>query len=84
MTPADRFQRLRSHDSRTAQILDELDAIYDEFLGSVQRDEDVVLSEFADDQHRSNALGRAARYGDLIYELLNAVTGQDRMRYMVI
>lgn len=84
MTPSVRFERLRSHGSKTAQVLDELDAGYDEFLSSVQRDEEVVLSEFADDQYRREALGRAARYGDLIYELLDAVASRDRMRYMVI
>jgi hypothetical protein len=84
MTPAERLQRLRSHGAKAAQIVDELDVVYDEFLASVQRDEGIVLSEFADDRYRRDALRRAARYGDLIYELLDAVASRERMRYMVI
>lgn len=84
MTPAERFQRLRCHNSKAAEIVDQLSSIYDEFLAAVQRDEELVLSEFADDQHRRDALGQAARYGNLIYELLDAVAGRDRMRYLVI
>jgi hypothetical protein len=84
LTPAERFQRLRSHDAKADQIVDELSSIYDEFLASVQRDEELVLSEFGGDQHRRDALGQAARYGNLVYELLDAVAGRDRMRYLVI
>jgi hypothetical protein len=84
MTPTERFERLRVHGSKTSQTVDQLNVVYDEFLASVQRDDEIVLSELADDQLRREALARAARYGDLIYELIDTVTSPDRMRYLVI
>lgn len=84
MTPAERFERLRGDNPDTGRIIDELDNVYGAFLESVQRDEKALLEEFADHDFRTAALGRAARYGDLIFELLRAVVSEDRMRYLII
>ena len=46
--------------------------------------EETLLSEFTDDRLRGEALGRGARYGNLINALLGAVTDPERMRYLVI
>jgi predicted nucleotidyltransferase len=84
MTPAERFQRLRGHSDAASEHVDELTHVYGEFLQSVQRDESELLAAFADDETRVEALRRAARYGDLIYDLLEEVADRRRMRYLVI
>jgi len=84
MTPAERFERLRAGNDEAGGIIDELDEVYGAFLESVQRDEKELLEEFADHDSRTAALARAARYGDLIFELLRALVSEDRMRYLVI
>jgi len=65
-------------------LVEELETVYGEFLDQVQRDEDVLLAEFAEPDNRKKALEHASRYGDLIYALLEEVTPPERMRYLVI
>jgi hypothetical protein len=65
-------------------LIGELAAVYGEFLDQVQRDEDVVLAEFAEPDNRKKALEHATRYGDLIYALLEEASLPERMRYLVI
>jgi predicted nucleotidyltransferase len=84
MTPAERFERLRARNREAGGIIDELDEVYGAFLESVQKDEKALLEEFADHDSRTAALGRATRYGNLIFKLLSALVSEDRMRYLVI
>jgi hypothetical protein len=84
ITPAQRFDRLREHGKPVAELVDELSGLYAEFLAQVQRDEAVLLEEFAIAENRKRALEHASRYGDLIYKLLAAVTPPERMRFLVI
>ena len=84
ITPAQRFDKLRSHGKPVAGLVDELSGLYAEFLEQVQRDEAVLLEEFSIAENRKQALEHASRYGDLIYKLLAAVTPPERMRFLVI
>lgn len=84
LTPAERFERLRDAGAKTSRLIDELTEVYEQFLHSVQRKGDELLLEFSNDQRRKEALGEAARYGDLIYEVLVEVTAPSRMRYLLI
>jgi hypothetical protein len=84
LTPAERFDRLRNRGRRAAELIEELADRYEAFLAAVQRDEDELLAVFADDTQRKAALDGAARYGDLIYELLNDLLPEERMRFLVI
>jgi predicted nucleotidyltransferase len=84
MTPTERLERLRRHGEDASHIVDQLERAYGEFLSSVQRPDEDLLREFADDDARKAALRSAARYGDLIFQLLDAVIPRDRMRYLVI
>lgn len=84
LTPAERFHQLRDHSARAAELVDELSDRYEEFLLSVQQNEDTLLGVFADDTQREVALRNAARYGDLIYRLLRDLLPDERMRYLVI
>jgi len=84
LTPSQRFERLRGRNPAARTVVDELDAIYSGFLGSVQRSEEELLADFNDSAYRATALQNAKRYGDLIYELLQHVTTPERMRFLVI
>ncbi|MDX6682309.1 MAG: hypothetical protein QOG94_2348 [Solirubrobacteraceae bacterium] len=84
LTPAERLDRLRDRGPRAAELVDELGDRYQAFLAAVQRDEDELLAVFADDAQRKEALGGAARYGDLIYALLDDLLPEERMRFLVI
>jgi len=84
MTPAERFEQLRDHCLAADRIVAELTSVYDDFLASVQRPEEELLREFADEAARKEALGRAARYGNLVFELLASVVSHERMRYLMI
>lgn len=84
LTPSERFARLRASSTNARAIVDLLDARYDEFLQCTQRPDDVVLAEFADDAKRRELLVHAASYGDLIYELLQAVVEPERFRFLVV
>lgn len=81
-----RFWRtlLRDNSSAASRLVDELTTLYGEFLEQVQRDDEVLLEEFAESGNRKRALEHATRYGDLIYELLDEVTSRERMRFLVI
>jgi hypothetical protein len=65
-------------------VIPELDAIYGTFLQSVRRPHEDVLADFSSSSYRTEALGHAKRYGDLIHELLQLVTTPERMRFLVI
>lgn len=84
MTPADRFGQLRRFGAAAGGIIDQLDEAYSAFLDSVQRDEDELHAEFSDDTRRRQALRHAARYGELVYELLETVVAPQRRRFLVI
>lgn len=84
ITPAERFDRLRGHGTEAASLVDGLAGLYSEFLEHVQQDEEDLLTELAEPDNRRQALDRASRYGDLIYELLDNVTPAERMRFLVI
>ena len=84
VTPAERFARLSDYSPTSGDLVKELTAVYGEFLDQVQRDENVLLAEFAEPGNRREALARASRYGDLIYALLKEVTPAERMRFLVI
>jgi len=84
LTPSGRFDRLTGHSEAAEGVIAELKVIYDAFLQSVQRKERDLLADFSDSSYRDEALQNAARYGDLIYELLQQVTTPDRMRFLVI
>ncbi|HEX7245918.1 MAG TPA: DUF294 nucleotidyltransferase-like domain-containing protein [Solirubrobacterales bacterium] len=84
ITPAERFTRLSSQSQASGDLVEKLVTVYGEFLEQVQRDEDVLLTEFAEADNRREASASASRYGDLIYALLKEVTPADRMRYLVI
>lgn len=84
LTPAERFDRLRSRGEGADMHVDALASIYGEFLESVQRDEADVLADFGDERKRSEVLKRVSAYGDEIYALLNEVAQPGRMRYLVI
>jgi len=84
MTPAQRFGRLRAYGQAADDLIDELVEIYDAFLNSTRCDKDDLLGEFVNSSHREQALGDAKRYGDLLYKLLQEVTPDERMRYLVI
>lgn len=84
MTPAERLARVRNRGGRAHEIVAELEGAYEEFLTFVQRPEGQLLEAFADDAIRRAQLDRAARYGELIYELLVAVVPAERLRYLVV
>jgi predicted nucleotidyltransferase len=84
MTPADRLAELRQHSGEAASVVDELSAIYSEFLESTQRDEQAVVDDFRDAAYRQEAVARAAAYGDRTFQLLQVVTPPDRFRYLVV
>ena len=84
MTPAERFELLRDRGAQAGAIVTDLTTLYDGFLVFSQRHEDALIAELADHGRRDHALGEAARYGDLIYELLIDVMPDERMRYLVI
>ena len=83
-TPADRLAKLREHSTKAASIVDELERLYGEFLGSVQRVDEDVLTDFSDDAYRREALARAKSYGEQIFELLRVVTPPERLRFLVV
>lgn len=84
ITPAERFDKLRGRGPGAAKLVDRLDDVYGEFLGQVQRDEGVLVTEFADGGNRKAALDRGAEYGNLIYELLQEAIEPERMRFLVL
>lgn len=84
LTPSQRFERLRDRDDSVASLIDDLAALYGEFLEQVQREAAILDQEFAVAANRKQALERASRYGDLIYALLVKVTPAERMRFLVI
>ncbi|HEX4344606.1 MAG TPA: hypothetical protein VHZ31_03495 [Solirubrobacteraceae bacterium] len=69
---------------RAPELVADLAHHYEGFLSFVQRDELDLLAAFADDAQRKAALSGAARYGDLIHELLVDVLPEERMRFLVI
>jgi hypothetical protein len=84
ITPAERFERLREQGRGAAGFVDQLEAVYGDFLKQVQRDEGILLTEFGDAGKRRAAFERGSQYGDLIYRLLDAVVPPERMRFLVI
>lgn len=84
VTPAERFVHLCDHSQAARGLVESLADVYGDFLDQVQRDEDILLAEFAESGNRKKALERASRYGDLIYALLKEVTPAERMRYLAI
>lgn len=84
MTPAARFAQLRDKSETADRLVAELTEVYEEFLASVQHPEVELIEAFMADERRKVSLDRAARYGDLIYELLHDVTPPERMRYLVL
>ena len=84
ITPAERFAKLRQHSAAAAEFVDRLEVVYGGFLKQVQRDEGILLTEFADAANRRAALERGSEYGDLIYKLLDEVVPPERMRFLVL
>jgi len=84
LTPSERFERLRLHGARAEELTGRLAGLYAEFLDQVQREAGVLCEEFSIAANRKAALERASRYGDLIYELLDELTPDERMRFLVI
>jgi hypothetical protein len=83
-TPSERLASLSELSDRAGLIVEELQQLYAEFLASVQRDEVDVLADFSDESYRRDALARAKRYGELIFDLLWVVTPVDRLRFLVV
>lgn len=83
LTPFQRFEALREY-GEVDDLIEELAGLYGEFLDTVQRDEQTLLTEFSDERTRTTANEKARRYGDLIYRLLGELVPDARMRCLVI
>jgi hypothetical protein len=84
LTPAERFERLRAISERADRLVQELNGVYVDFLASTQRDKRELDAAFLDFVNRKESLARAARYGELIYELVSEVTPPERMRFLLV
>jgi hypothetical protein len=83
-TPGERFAAVADHSAEALAMTDELGQLYGEFLEGVQRPEAEAIEAFRDEVFRRDALRRAARYGEVIFALLQHVTPSDRFRYLVV
>jgi len=83
-TPQRRFEMLRGRSAGGDGLIDSLREQYEHFLTCVQRTEQELLEEFADETQRRDRLSEAARYGDDVFELLMLLVPRERLRHVVI
>lgn len=84
LTPQQRFAELRGRLPEADRLLDDLARQYDRFLDQVQQPERDLLRTFGDRESRRERLGEAANYGASIYQLLDLLVPEERMRHLVV
>lgn len=81
--PLDRLKQVAT-DSGNDALWNTLAEEYSWFLEATGRNRDEVLSWIGSNLNRQDGLERARRFGDTMYELLNAVSKPETMKYLVI
>lgn len=83
-TPRERLASLARRSTDADRLLAEIADRYSLFLKNVQRPEDELLAEFGSADVRRERLTAAAELGQLIFDLLVALTDRDRLRHLVV
>lgn len=84
MSPKERFGQLRDSGTRAAELVDQLDQLYEEFLEFVQRPKAELHVEVSDPEERKRLEIHGSKYGEAIFQLINETVDEERMRYLVI
>ena len=84
MTPRDRLGELQTREGAAIELVQQLDAAYETFLATVQRDEQELLDAFLDPTRRKAALQEASQFGGLVFDLIRATTDDERLRFLVV
>lgn len=83
LTPRERFAALRER-GRGADVVRQMEDVYDRFLASTQCADDELVERFASEGESGAAVEQAREYGDLIYSLLQDIVPSARFRYLVL
>jgi len=86
LTPTERIEWLsrQSEVAHTRSKLEELLALYEEFLVRTDASEDELVERFMDKKISKDYYESAYRFGDLVFEVLEAVGGGNRFHRLLV
>lgn len=83
MTPAERLKSVGAANGKD-DVVEELLAMYDDFLDVTQGEKAKVLARFREKTDREELTERATLFGDLFSELVNDVAREQIRRYLTV
>lgn len=84
MTPMERFETLAGRNGTADHLLGQLGVAYESFLATVQQEEAVLMAAFRDREARQQHLSEAVEFGSKIFQILEQLVPEDRMRRLVV
>jgi predicted nucleotidyltransferase len=84
MTPMERFRSLEDRDGAADALLTRLADAYDEFLSNVQKPDEELAEQFMDRDVRQQRLKDAAQFGATIFQLVETLVPDGRLRHLVV
>jgi len=83
MTPAERLKSVGAANGKD-DVVEELLAMYDDFLDVTQGEKAKVLARFREKTDREELTERATLFGDLFSQLVNDVAREQIRRYLTV